>query len=262
MRARGANHSDARSSRTTGATGRKSSRSLIAFSRSCMCGWSGDASIERAPSARGPNSIRPWNQPMILFSPSSPGGFDRNVVEPAIGQLRRSEERFDFVVAVCRAEEGVVHRCGAVAQAARASSQSAAPSAVPASPAAGCTQISSNGPSSRRRALSTQLSATPPAMHNRRSPVASCSQCANSSTVSSSMPAANVRCRSALVDRAARRRARAEALFQAKRRDRVLAVATDAHDRAKLVEVRAARRTTRAPSPCTRRTSAGTRGTR
>ena len=60
------NHSAASSSRTTGATGRKSSRSLISFSLACISAWIGEARIDRAPSARGPNSMRPWNQPMTL----------------------------------------------------------------------------------------------------------------------------------------------------------------------------------------------------
>ena len=46
--------------------------------------------------------------------------------------------------------------------------KSAAPSAPPASPAAGWIQICSNGPSRRSRPLATQLSATPPARHRLR----------------------------------------------------------------------------------------------
>src|SRR5262249_24518290 len=36
-----------------------------------MCGSRGSARIERLPSARGPNSIRPWNQPTALPSASA-----------------------------------------------------------------------------------------------------------------------------------------------------------------------------------------------
>ena len=61
----------------------------------------------------------------------------------------------------------------------------AAPSAVPASPAAGCTQICSNGPSAASRELATQFSATPPAMHRFGSFVRACSQRARSSSTSS-----------------------------------------------------------------------------
>ena len=56
----------ASSSSTTGATGRKSSRSLISLSLACISAWIGEARIDRAPRARGPNSIRPWNQPITL----------------------------------------------------------------------------------------------------------------------------------------------------------------------------------------------------
>jgi len=58
------NQSPASSSRTTGATGRKSSRSLISLSFTCISAWIGEARIDRAPKALGPNSIRPWNQPI------------------------------------------------------------------------------------------------------------------------------------------------------------------------------------------------------
>ena len=57
----------ARSSRgTTGATGRKSSRSFSSFRRACIVGLERRREDRAAPSARGPNSMRPWNQPMIL----------------------------------------------------------------------------------------------------------------------------------------------------------------------------------------------------
>jgi hypothetical protein len=46
--------------------GLKSSRSFTSFSRACMAGLIGEARMDRLPNARGPNSIRPWYQPMIL----------------------------------------------------------------------------------------------------------------------------------------------------------------------------------------------------
>ncbi len=52
--------------------------------------------------------------------------------------------------------------------------KSAAPSAPPASPAAGWIQIRSNGPSRRMRPLPTQLSATPPARQRFFIPVWAC----------------------------------------------------------------------------------------
>lgn len=63
--------------------------------------------------------------------------------------------------------------------------KSAAPSAPPASPAAGWIQIRSNGPSRRTRPLATQLSATPPASVRFEEPVTSCACCAIRSTMSS-----------------------------------------------------------------------------
>ena len=80
------------------------------------------------------------------------------------------EERRDLVVArsaaraarrsCCRRGRGVRGLSSSWCQ-----TNSAAPSAPPASPAAGWIQISSNGPSRRMRPLPTQLSATPPARH-------------------------------------------------------------------------------------------------
>ena len=52
----------------------------------------------------------------------------------------------------------------------------ATPSAPPASPAAGCTNTWSNGPSRRMRPLPTQFNATPPARHKSRMPVCLCAK--------------------------------------------------------------------------------------
>ena len=58
------NHSRAHSARTEGAKGRKDSRRLIfSFRISFMSARRGSHTIERLPSARGPHSMRPWNQP-------------------------------------------------------------------------------------------------------------------------------------------------------------------------------------------------------
>ena len=48
---------------TIGATGRNCSRPLMLLSRSRFSGIPGLAIRLRCPSARGPNSLRPWNQP-------------------------------------------------------------------------------------------------------------------------------------------------------------------------------------------------------
>ena len=57
---------------TLGAKGRKASRSFtLALSVSRMAGSRASARMERAPSARGPNSMRPWNQPTTCPSASA-----------------------------------------------------------------------------------------------------------------------------------------------------------------------------------------------
>ena len=61
----------------------------------------------------------------------------------------------------------------------------AAPSAPPASPAAGWIQTWSNGPSRRIFPFPTQFSATPPAMHRLGSPVSACAVFAILSMMSS-----------------------------------------------------------------------------
>ena len=63
--------SDARSASTIGATGRNCSRPLMSLSFSRFSGRRGSASSERCPSARGPNSERPWNQATTPSSAST-----------------------------------------------------------------------------------------------------------------------------------------------------------------------------------------------
>ena len=66
------NHSATSSRNTDGAKGRNDSRYLtFRFSTDCMLGERASPRIERAPKARGPNSIRPWNQPSALPSASA-----------------------------------------------------------------------------------------------------------------------------------------------------------------------------------------------
>jgi hypothetical protein len=57
-------YSGAFSSRIDGANGRNDSRNLILrFMTDCIFVLRASPRMLRAPSARGPNSIRPWNQP-------------------------------------------------------------------------------------------------------------------------------------------------------------------------------------------------------
>ena len=59
------------SSSTDGANGRNPSRYLILrFSFFCISGFRASPRMLRSPSARGPNSMRPWNQPTTLPSAS------------------------------------------------------------------------------------------------------------------------------------------------------------------------------------------------
>ena len=58
-----------RSSSTEGAKGRKLSRYLILrFMIDCILGERASPTIERLPSARGPNSILPWSSPTTFSS--------------------------------------------------------------------------------------------------------------------------------------------------------------------------------------------------
>src|SRR6267142_5508866 len=60
-------YSDAASFLNEGAKGRHHSRNFTAlFTLMFISGSRGSARIERLPSARGPNSIRPWYQPRIF----------------------------------------------------------------------------------------------------------------------------------------------------------------------------------------------------
>ena len=67
--------------------------------------------MERLPRARGPNSMRPWNQPSPLPSARSPAArpIDLVVVEPLKAGARLLEPPAAFVVVVGRPEIGAVH---------------------------------------------------------------------------------------------------------------------------------------------------------
>ena len=66
------NHEATCSRSTAGANGRNDSRNLIfRFIIDCMRGERASPMIERAPSARGPNSMRPWNSATTFSAASS-----------------------------------------------------------------------------------------------------------------------------------------------------------------------------------------------
>ena len=68
---------------TAGANGRNDSRNLIfRFITDCIFGERASPMIERPPSARGPNSMRPWTRPIDLAVGEQRGD--------ALGEHRRS----------------------------------------------------------------------------------------------------------------------------------------------------------------------------
>jgi len=159
------------SSRMAGAKGRNPSRFFTwALSRSRMVGSRGSAKILRAPRARGPNSMGPWNQPMTFWAASrsttaanrassrpvkSRAGMPMAATSGAMSAAEYDGPRYTW------GRRSVVCRCPVNCTWARA----AAPRADPESLEAGCTKRFRNGPSTWRRRLATQLRATPPARH-------------------------------------------------------------------------------------------------
>ncbi len=115
------NHSATASSSTEGAKGRNDSRRLILALRiSFMSARRGSQRIERLPSARGPHSMRPWNQPTTLpsaiaaavrrqSSASSAMFFDRAARRGDARPLRAARSCVDLGRRELRAPIGVVH---------------------------------------------------------------------------------------------------------------------------------------------------------
>ena len=135
-----------------------------------MAGLRGSPRIERLPSARGPNSIRPWNQPTAWPSASAwavsssmfDGARSQNALLRSRGASRHRPARIrgrDRSPACRRSRSAprgpALHECDRP--------HSAAPRAPPASPAAGWIQMPRKRPSRSTLPLATQLSATPPA---------------------------------------------------------------------------------------------------
>ena len=137
----------------------------MSLRRSTLSPRAGWASKERCPSARGPYSARPWNQATIPFSAmilAAAAAMSGGRSKGTRAVLRASSICWSLQP---RPRAAVV--IGASSSPASAATVSAAPRAVPESPAAGCTQISANGPSSSNRVLATQFKATPPARASR-----------------------------------------------------------------------------------------------
>ena len=160
------------SCRTLGANGRNASRFLTRrFSRSRMPGSRGSA--EDAAGAERARARTPWRRGTSrppsrrpAGPPPPPAAPPRGRGSPAPSRPVAASSSRDLVARSWRVPGR--RRAGAPgggrAPVRRAWASAAAPSAPPASPAAGCTNSRSNGPSRRMRPLATQLSATPPAM--------------------------------------------------------------------------------------------------
>ena len=124
------NHSGTASRRIEGANGRKDSRRLILRLRmSFMSARRGSPRIERLPSARGPHSMRPWNQPITLPSEIACAVRRHSVASSAMRSMRaarrveigapRGDGGRDLVRRRRRAPVGVVHHEVALGRRAR-----------------------------------------------------------------------------------------------------------------------------------------------
>src|SRR5689334_12479195 len=101
------NHSWHLSSFTTGATGRKSSRSLISLSRACICGLQGEArAAARGARAELHAALHPAQH---LVAGEHLGGLPAGVLQLAERHAGPAQEVLDLAVVVARAQERVVH---------------------------------------------------------------------------------------------------------------------------------------------------------
>ena len=186
---------------TAGANGRNDSRNLIfRFITDCIFGDRASPMIERPPSARGPNSIRPWNRPTTFSSAISAA--TRSASAAGSNAARRIaaslDETLDLVVGELRAEDTSRScrrrtRGGRTGLAPLRDGRSHVPERSPGS-TRGLLEIAMpqaqrhaeraarvagrrlnpdllERPSRRMRPLPTQFSATPPARHRSRIPV-------------------------------------------------------------------------------------------
>ncbi len=158
----------------TGRTGRKLSRRLILALRICfMSARRGSQTIERSPSARGPHSIRPWNQPTTWPSATAAAvsaaerGVVRGPAHPAAGRGElvgaRRKQRAQLVVAVARPPEGVVHHERPRARPAAARPRTPRRSRRPRRPRPTAHRPAGTASCRRTLPLATELAAQPPA---------------------------------------------------------------------------------------------------
>ena len=167
---------------TLGANGRKLSRNLIfRFITDCIFGTRGSPRMLRAPSARGPNSMRPWNQPTTFSSASSCGdvAIEHLVVvdsarrrrRPSRGTLSISSSENAGRASEPRMRVGCAMRRRGVAEELVPDRRARRRARRPRRRRPAGSRGRSNGPSRRIRPLPTQFSATPPARQRFSLPV-------------------------------------------------------------------------------------------
>ena len=173
----------ASSRKTAGAKGRNDFAVLDLEVEHRTASWASAASprIERLPSARGPNSIRPWNQPTTFSSAIAAATSSTSASSSSSSVVRadRCRGRRDLAVGiVARARDRRRHaRRGRRVRAAGARAMQMVRRRAPRRarrrrrrPPAG-SRCRSNCPSRSTLPLATQLSATPPARHRFVMPV-------------------------------------------------------------------------------------------
>ena len=149
-----------------GANGRKHSRYLIfRFITDCIFGERASPRMLRPPSARGPNSIRPWNQPDDLLLGEQPRRLRVAHRSSRRSARRRApaavERRLDLVVAKAGPEVRALHarrasprrRARSLPSTCVPDARAPTPSAPPASPAAGWIQMSLERPLAQQPAV-------------------------------------------------------------------------------------------------------------
>ena len=106
------NQSATASSSTEGAKGRNDSRRLILALRMLfMSARRGSQTIERLPSARGPHSMRPWNQPTTLPSATAAAARRHSSASAAAFVVLTRQELFRIQEPrECRRQAGPIHK--------------------------------------------------------------------------------------------------------------------------------------------------------
>ena len=190
-RARGGSSVSASSSAAAGANGRNGSRNLIfSLIRSFISAWRGSARMLRLPSARGPNSKRPWNQPTTVARGERVDGLREHrclvgelavLDAPAALERRRDLRRRVVASPSRRARVGRAR----VRPSTTCSTYSAAPSAAAGVAGRRADEQLARTGLARIRPFAIAFSATPPAKHRFVEPVRRCAARARLTTARS-----------------------------------------------------------------------------